>query len=101
LPVRFASATPGFDRNDKPSPIAYPRNAELLQILHREVRKNRLVDPVVAERGLIFAETETTKPPADIHGGAPHGRTEYLRSLTTVSSVAFDYEVEKASKTIP
>ena len=61
------------DRGEQHAPVAYGRDADLLQVLDRQVREDRLPDPVVAKRSLIFAKAETAKPPADVHGRAPHG----------------------------
>ena len=36
-------------------------------------RQHVRVDLVVPEIRLVLAEAETAKPPADIHGRAPHG----------------------------
>src|SRR5271166_1983515 len=76
------------DRSEQQAPVAYGRNADLLQVLDCQVREDRLPDPVVEKRSLIFAKAETAKPLADIHGSAPHGSTGYLRSRGEVSSVA-------------
>jgi len=37
------------------------------------VGENVRVDLIVSEIRLVLAEAETAKPPADIHGRAPHG----------------------------
>jgi len=70
------------------APVAYGRNADLLQVLDCQVRQDCLPDSVVEKRSLIFAKAETAKPPADIHGRAPHASIGYLRSRGGVSSVA-------------
>jgi hypothetical protein len=69
-------------------------NADLLQVLNCQVREERLPDPVVEKRSLIFAKAETAKPPADIHGCASHARTGYLRSRGWVSSIAIEDEIK-------
>jgi hypothetical protein len=47
------------------------RDADLLQRLVREARKNRLVNLVLAERRLIFTKAETSEPGTDINGSRP------------------------------
>jgi hypothetical protein len=39
----------------------------------RDVREQVRVDRIVAKRGLVAAEAETEKPPANVHVRAPHG----------------------------
>jgi hypothetical protein len=39
-------------------------------------RQQIRVDFIVAKIGFVLAEAETAKPPADIHGRAPHGLSE-------------------------
>ena len=76
----------GGDRGEQHAPIAYGRNADLLEVLGRQVREDRLLDPVIAKRGLVLAKAETAKPPADIHGRAPHGLAGYSSSRRELSS---------------
>ena len=42
-------------------------DADLLEIVGGQVRKNVAVDRVVAERGFVLAETEVIQPSAEIH----------------------------------
>ena len=72
----------------------YGRDADLPQVLDCQVREDRLADPVVKKRSLIFAKAETAKPLADIHGRAPHASTGYLRRRGGVSSVAIDDDIK-------
>jgi hypothetical protein len=56
------------DRGEQHAPVAYGGNADLLQVLDCQVRKDRLTDPVVAERGFVLPETQVLEPGRDVHG---------------------------------
>ena len=49
------------------------RDAEVLQVLRRQVRQNRLVYLVLAECRLILPEAQAPQPDHDVHDGA-HNR---------------------------
>ena len=57
--------------------IANGRDADLREVFRRQMTEDVLVDRVVAKSHLILPETQTAKPPADIHRRAPHGFTGY------------------------
>jgi hypothetical protein len=65
----------GGDRLQKSFAVA-ERQSELFEIAVSEIGKHVRVDLVVPEPLLIFAESETAKPPADIHGCATHGLSQ-------------------------
>jgi hypothetical protein len=44
-----------------------------LEVAIGEIGEHIEIDLVVSEIGLVLAKAETAKPPADIHGRAPHG----------------------------
>ena len=48
------------------------RQSELREIALSEIGEHVRVDRVVAKGGLVAAEAETAKPPADVHGRASH-----------------------------
>jgi hypothetical protein len=54
------------------SPITESRDADFLEVVARQPRQQLRVDPVVSEIRFILFEAETAKPPANIHGRAPH-----------------------------
>jgi hypothetical protein len=45
-------------------------NAQILQVLRRQVRQDRVVDRVLAERRLMLFETEAPQPTSEVHDGA-------------------------------
>src|SRR5262249_37423319 len=47
-------------------------DAQLLQVLSRQARKNRLVYVILAECRLILPEAQAPQPDHDVHDGAPH-----------------------------
>ena len=46
------------------------RDAKLLQVFRRQVRQDRLVNLVLAERSLILSEAKAPQPDHDVHDGA-------------------------------
>jgi hypothetical protein len=68
---RRASQLPDCD--EQPAPITDRRDADPPEIFRRYMTENMLVDPVLAKSRLVLLETETPKPPAELHGRAPHG----------------------------
>ena len=61
------------DRVEQLRPIAKSGDANILEVVARQPREHLRVDFIVSKIGLVLAEAETAKPPADIHGRAPHG----------------------------
>jgi hypothetical protein len=61
------------DCAEQPKPVAESGDANVLEAGVRQLRQQVRVDLVVPEIRLVLTETETAKPPADIHGRAPHG----------------------------
>ena len=64
------------DRGEQPAPIADGSDADVLEIVRRQLRQHVCIDLVVPKIRLVLAETETAKPPADVHGRAPHAYSE-------------------------
>jgi len=60
------------DRLQQPFAVA-ERQSELFEIAIGEIGEHVHVDRIVAKGGLVAAEAETAKPPADVHGRASHG----------------------------
>jgi hypothetical protein len=58
---------------EQSQPVASSGDADVLEDVVRQPRQQVRVDLVVSEIRLVLAEPETAKPPADIHGRAPHG----------------------------
>jgi hypothetical protein len=56
----------------------------ILHLQKHHVRDNMFVDRVVAEGGLVLAET--AKPPADVYGRAPDCSAKSLLRLRRMSS---------------
>jgi hypothetical protein len=56
-----------LDRRHDLAPMADHRDAEVLEILDRQLRQHVAVDLVVAERRLVLPEAEAPQPTADIH----------------------------------
>ena len=53
-------------------------DAKLLEVLRREVRQDRLVYLILAERGLILSKAEAPQPDHDVHDGrAPQSWWQY------------------------
>ena len=46
-------------------------DAQVLQVLRRQARKNRLVNLVVSECPFVSFEAKVPQPNQDVHGGAP------------------------------
>ena len=46
-------------------------DAQVLQVLRREARKNRFVNLILAERSLISFEAKAPQPTSEVHNGAP------------------------------
>jgi hypothetical protein len=53
--------------------IADRSDADVFEVVSRQLRQYRRIDLVVPEIRFVLFEAETTKPPADIHSRAPHG----------------------------
>jgi hypothetical protein len=67
-PTQSASNS-GRNVSDKSDP-------EVLHVLGRQTRQGRIVDPILAEYGLILFEAKLPQPTSDIHGLRPCSRTE-------------------------
>jgi len=46
------------------------QDAQLLQILIRQVGQDRLVDPVLSENRLVLLEVKAPQPPSEVHADA-------------------------------
>ena len=55
------------DGGEQLSPIAHGGDTDHLEVIDRQVRKDRLVDAVVAKRGLVTLETYALQPRPDVH----------------------------------
>ena len=65
------------------------RDAEVFQVLTREVRQNRLVYLVLAEDRLVFPEAQAPQPDHNVHDGAHNrGRRTSSAGGARVSRVA-------------
>ena len=53
------------------APIADGRDAYLLEVLRRQVRKYCFVDPVVAKRGLVSLKANLFQPRSEVHAPGP------------------------------
>src|ERR1700722_5508576 len=60
------------DCDEQPAPITDGRDANPPEVFRRYMTENVLVDPVLAKGRRILVETELAKPPAEVHGRAPH-----------------------------
>ena len=56
------------------------RDAKLLQVFRRQVREDRFVNLVLAERSLIFTKAKAPQPHHDVHDDAPTPRSRASRS---------------------
>ncbi len=54
------------------------RNAKLLQVLSRQARKNRFVNLVIAERGLILSKAKSPQPDDDVHDLGSSSKPEHI-----------------------
>jgi hypothetical protein len=61
------------DGGEQSTTITYRNNANISQIIRRQLVQHVRIDFIVSKFLLVLTEAETTKPPADIHGRAPHG----------------------------
>ena len=53
-------------------------DAQILQVLRRQARKDRFVNLVLAERSLILSKAEAPQPNHNVHDDAPAGRNGYV-----------------------
>ena len=74
------------DGGEELSPITHGGDADLLQVIDRQVRKDRLVNPVVAKRGLVLPETQISQPRPNVHAPAPKKDFHYRRANWAVQS---------------
>ena len=58
---------------EQPAPVADRRDADVLEVIRRQLRQDGRVNLVVSKALRVLAEAETAKPHADIHC-ALHGR---------------------------
>jgi hypothetical protein len=59
----------GSDRVEQLTAMPYKLDPEVLQVLRRQARQDRLIDLVVAEVRLILFEAEPPQPTSDVHHG--------------------------------
>jgi hypothetical protein len=71
------------DGREQSHPVADRGNANVLEVIRRQLRQNVRVDLVVPEIRLVMAEAETAKPPRHVHGS---------RSTRLDGSVAQSYQ---------
>ena len=57
----------------KLAPVADRGDADVFEAVGRELRQYSRIDLAILEIRLVLFEAETAKPPADVHGRAPHG----------------------------
>ena len=50
-------------------------DTKILQVLRRQTRQDRVVNPILAEGRLILFEAKPPQPTSDVHGGAPGSPT--------------------------
>src|SRR5262245_51877943 len=65
--------TQGSDGIQQLHTVSKRRDAEFLQVLVRQARKNRLVYVILAEDRLILPEAQAPQPDHDVHDGALNG----------------------------
>jgi len=53
-------------------------DAQILQVLSRQARKNRFVNLVLAERCLILPKAKASQPNDDVHDGAPNSGLPHI-----------------------
>ena len=63
-----AQRSDGFEKD---AAVADRTNANFLQVLLREARKDPLIYLILAECRLILFEAKPPQPTSDVHGGAP------------------------------
>jgi hypothetical protein len=61
----------GSNRVEQLTAMSYKLDPEVLQVLRRQARQDRLIDLVIAEVRLILFEAEPPQPTSDVHHGAP------------------------------
>ncbi len=76
------------DGRKQPAPVADRGDADVPEVVRRQLRQDVRVDPVVSKVLLVLTETETAKPPADVHGRAPHGITRLTGVISRVQQRA-------------
>ena len=59
------------DRFEQKATVANHRDAEILEVLGRQLRQHPDVDPVVAECRLVLLKSQVSQELADIHGRTP------------------------------
>ena len=59
----------------QPAPIANRGDADVFQVIGRQLRQHVCIDLIFSKLSLVFTEAETAEPPADIHRRASHGLT--------------------------
>jgi len=66
--------SPVRDRRQHLAPIVDDGDADILQVLRRQLRQDLAIDLVLAKRGLVLSEAETSQPPPDAlgEGGRHH-----------------------------
>ena len=64
-------------------------DTKVLQVLRRQPRQDRVVDPILAECRLILFEAKPPQPTSDIHGGAPAAHLAMILIETACLGYAF------------
>src|SRR6476661_2246809 len=53
-------------------------DAQILQVLRRQLRQDLFADRIVAESGLVLFEAEAPQPDHDVHNSAPNSGLPYI-----------------------